>query len=262
VPIPGERDSRMSTSPKFPPTSPSIPYQQFRPKLGTGDLVFLHGTSPAGVLIETLEEFGDLPAYSHVGMVVRDGDNLYLWDAPGGGQCFSDPYATDPDNRTYGTPEHAGCRVSVLDDVLAYYLTKVDSPGFWVRRLTPRVTDDKLAALRTFINRVDGLPFPAKAGLGPTYLAGQQRQSLFFGTYFCSQLVADSYMHMGLLEMEAIPPNGYSPAVFATSDRTRLPFVPPTTLDDGVFAVWPKSSAVSGFRCWTRLRSRWERRLR
>jgi hypothetical protein len=145
--------------------------------------------------------------------------------------------------------------VSVLDDVLAYYATKVDVPGFWVRQLTSGVTADRFGALRRFINRVDGLPFPtgpgtdpAVTGLGANFLAGQDRASLFFGTYFCSQLVADSYMHMGLLEMEVFPPNGYSPAAFDMTDPTRLPLVKPATLGPVFFVDWDRPTG-SGTPC-------------
>lgn len=255
----------------LPPTSPSVPYSQFRSKLGTGDLVFLHGTSAAGVMIEKVEELADWPPYSHVGMVIADGGNLYLWDAPGGGDCFADPYASDPDNRIHGTPVHTGCRVAVLDDVLAYYATRVDVNGFWVRQLTSGVSDDRFAALRRFVNRVDGLPFPAGptlnegelvrlamqlaaaenpavTGLGLNFLAGQDRASFFYGTYFCAQLVADSYMHMGLLEMEAFPANGYSPAAFGMNDPSRLPLVPPAALGDVLFVQWDRPTG-SGTPC-------------
>lgn len=88
----------------IPPTSPSVPYSKARSQLGTGDLVFLHGTSAAGVMIEQLEQDAGWPPYSHIGMVIKDGDSLFMWDAPGGGDCFPDPYASDPDNRIYGAP--------------------------------------------------------------------------------------------------------------------------------------------------------------
>jgi hypothetical protein len=125
------------------------------------------------------------PPYSHVGMAIKDAESLYLWDAPGdGGNCFSDPYASDPDNRIHGTPVHNGCRVSALDDVLGYYATVVDP---------------------------------------------------------CAQLVADSYMHMGLLEMEGYPPNGYSPAAFGMDDgRGRLPLVGPAALGAATPVEWDR----------------------
>ena len=235
----------------LPPTSPSKPYSQVRSLLGTGDLFFLHGTSDAGVMIENLEQLAGWPPYSHVGMVIEDGAGLYFWDAPGGGDCFPDPYAGDSDNRIYGkypNGVHPGCRVSVLDDVLAYYSTKVDVDGFWLRQLAPAVTQDRFEALRRFVNRVDGQPFPTGpapfglepdvTGLGANFLAGQDKGSFFYGTYFCAQLVADSYMHMGLLEMEAFPPNGYSPAAFGMNDPARLPLVSPATLGDVLFVEW------------------------
>lgn len=61
---------------------------------------------------------------------------------------------------------------------------------------------------------------------------------MFYGTYFCSQLVADSYMHMGLLEMENYPPNGYSPAAFGMNDPNRLPLVAPAKHADTIFVEW------------------------
>jgi len=235
-----------------------MPYQKARSLLGTGDLVFFFGTSDAGVLIEELEEAAGWPPYSHVGMVVKDGDGLYLWDAPGSGNCFTDPYASDPDNNEYKNPVHTGCRVSELDEVLAYYMTKVGVNGFWVRQLTSGVSEDRFGALRRFVNRVDGQPFPSGpslgdpevTGLAANYVAGQKGMTLFYGTYFCAQLVADSYMHMGLLEMDVFPPNGYSPAAFAMNEpTTRLPLVAPATLGDVFFVDWGNGPTGGGTPC-------------
>lgn len=208
------------------PVIPSLPYSQIRASLKTGDLFFFYGNSLAAVLIEDLEGAKGWPPYSHVGMVINDQGNLYFWDAPGSGQCFTDPYASDPNNRIHNTPVHTGCRVAVLDDLLAYYATVVDQP-FGLRQLSAPVSDDSFAALRLFINRVDGLPFPLGpgpekyeefTGLMANYVAGQEGITVLYGTYFCAQLVADSYMHMGLLGMEEYPPNSYSPADFGRTD--------------------------------------------
>ena len=114
----------------FLPTDP-IPYQKIRPKLGTGDLVFLQTASTQGLLIEAVERLFGLPAFSHVGMVIKD-DELLLWDAPGGGHCFHDPYAdAHSDNRVHKSPVHPGCRVSRLDEVLGYYKTKTKARRPW-----------------------------------------------------------------------------------------------------------------------------------
>ena len=230
------------------PTDPR-PYEEIRPTLGTGDLVFLQTRSRQGRLIEEIERAFDLPAFSHVGMVIKDGGKLLLWDAPGGGKCFHDPYAADhPDNRVRYSPVHPGCRVSVLDEVLGYYKTKTKCGvhGFWVRQLEPPASDDRLMALRRFVDRVDGLPFPtehAYLAMAENFRAGQEGTTKYFGKYFCSQLVADSYMHMGLLEMEARPPNAYAPAHFGlepTADfgRTDPPRFVSATLGPAIFVAW------------------------
>jgi hypothetical protein len=231
----------------LPPIESAVPYTAVEPELATGDLFLLQTSSTQGQWIAKLERHYKLPPYSHVGMVIKDEDRLLLWDAPGGGDCFPDPYTDDPDNRIYGSGAHAGCRVSVLRDVLAYYATRVDGPrGFWVRHIRPPVSPEKFIALRKFINRVDGLPFPIAYGYGAlatNFAVGQSGTTLFFGTYFCSQLVADSYMHMGLLEMDARPPNAYAPAHFGidTADFVNTdppPLVPPTTLGKVFFVEW------------------------
>lgn len=117
--------------------------------------------------------------------------------------------------------------------------------------------------MRRFINRVDGLPFPSGpvpswlkewvdpevTGLGATFLAGNDRASLFFGTYFCAQLVADSYMHMGLLDMELFPPNGYSPAAFTMDGTDRLPLISPAQLGTVTFVEWDGPQKDSGDPC-------------
>jgi hypothetical protein len=209
------------------PVIPSVPYSQIRGSLNTGDLFFFYGQSPAGILIEDLESLKGWPPYSHVGMVINDQGNLYFWDAPGSGDCFPDPYASDPNNRIHNTPVHPGCRVAVLDDLLAYYAGVVEQP-FTLRQLSAPPSAESFAALRLFIDRVDGFAFPSGpgpkwfkefSGLMANYLAGQERATLLSGTYFCAQLVADSYMHMGLLEMGEYPPNSYSPADFGRTDK-------------------------------------------
>jgi hypothetical protein len=61
-------------------------------------------------------------------------------------------------------------------------------------------------------------------------------------------LVADSYMHMGLLAMEDFPANGYSPAAFDMADPTRLPLVKPATLGDVFLVDWDRPTG-SGTPC-------------
>lgn len=231
-------------------TDTQVPYPEIRASLKTGDLVFLQGDpkNKIDLLIETMDNAaGELPR-SHVGMVINDSGSLYFWDAPGpgpcsgGNGCFDDPYWSDPDNRLHNGPgpTHDGCRVAPLDPLLKYYASVMPGDQFWVRHLlTPVISPEQFAALRIFINRVDGLPFPNEyVGMPINFGAGQKRTELFYGTYFCAQLVADSYMHMGLLSMDEYPPNAYSPGTWTSSDPSKLPLVGGATLGDSINVVW------------------------
>ena len=45
-------------------------------------------------------------------------------------------------------------------------------------------------------------------------------------------------MHMGLLSMDAYPPNASSPGTWTASDIAQLPLVGGTTLGDSINVVW------------------------
>jgi hypothetical protein len=203
------------------PVIPPIPYSQIRNQLQTGDVIMFQGDSAVDIVIELPYMTG----YSHVGMVIRDSGNLYFWDAPGpNGNEFPDPYWSDPKNRIhnlYPPPgKHPGCRVAVLDDLLKFYVEALKSDQFTIRQLQPAVTPEMFSALRIFIDSVDGLPFPALSELPVNFTAGQAGITMFAGTYYCSQLVADSYLHMGLLPAGE-PANSYPPSDFASTPASQ-----------------------------------------
>ena len=202
-------------------------------------------------------------------MVIKDGDNLYFWDAPGGGDCFPDPYATDPDNAMFGTPVHNGCRVADLDAVLAYYITRVDVNGFWIRQLTSGVTDDRFGALRRFINRVDGQPFPT----GPVpswlnWLAGKKVDSVRHGARrklpprsgqgiavlrdVLLRAARRGLVHAhGAARHGGLPAERLQPRGVLDEQFPRLPLVKGVTLGDVIFADWgngPRTKS-SGYTC-------------
>jgi hypothetical protein len=190
-------------------SDPQVPYPQIRGSLNTGDLVFLQGDPKnlIDLLIEDMDQIAGEATRSHVGMIINDGGSLYLFDAPGPGTCagvngcYADPYVGDPDNRLFGktNPDgsHDGLRVSPLDTVLKDYANQMPGDQFWIRHLTtttnPYISAQQFAALRIFIDRVDGLPFPSEwVGMPAGFAAGQKSIQLFFGTYFCAELVADA----------------------------------------------------------------------
>jgi len=204
----------------------AITYKQIRSQLQTGDLFSFEGHAPLDFMINLMEGGN----YSHVGIVLRDnGNKLWFWDAPGVGKQFPDPYK--------GGQAHKGCRVADLDTLLGYYMQQMQIKTFTWRQLTPSITGNAFAKLVNFITKVDGLPFPGdganfpdwfknlfppgdekelnlSAGLLLTYMTGKYLQEPISKYYFCAQLVAATYMYLGLLDTTPLPPNGYAPSNF------------------------------------------------
>jgi hypothetical protein len=186
----------------------------------TGDIVTFEGTSPLDWAIQ----FAEGQPFNHVGMILELNDDLYFWDAPGGGDEFPDPFMNNQ--------PHAGCRVANLDDLIAYYMEL--EVGMFYRQLTPALTTDQQGALSVFIPAVDGLPFPGQDwqlpdelnlgfGLAASFAVGNILKVTVAGSYFCAHLIADTYMHLGLLPVSPFPPNSYSPADFDDSTGAQLP---------------------------------------
>ena len=208
---------------------PVVPYSQIRNSLMSGDVITFQGRSKEKMdwAIQMVEG----QPYTHVGLVVRDGSNLFYWDAPGGGTQFPDPYRNNQN--------HAGCRVADLDALLRYYMT--EEVAMYLRRIQPALTAAQNAALRIFINAADGLPFPGQdlkwperlglgAGLGASCAIGNEFKATIAGNFFCAHLAAESYMRMGLLPIAPFPSNSYTPADFNSDDPAKLPLVKPATL--------------------------------
>ena len=216
------------------PVIPAVPYSQIRSQLQTGDLLSFEGSQPLDYMINLLE-FG---VYSHIGMVLRDTQgNLWFWDAPGGGNTFPDPYMNNE--------SHTGCRVANLDDLLAYYMQDMGIQTFTWRSLSTTTSID-YDGLVGWIQSVDGSPFPGTGarislelqlliqkyfpslspanqdvtiGLLLTYLTGSVLLIPTSMYFFCAQLVAETYMQLGLLPTAPLPANGYAPANFDDEPR-------------------------------------------
>jgi hypothetical protein len=98
--------------------------------------------------------------YTHVGIVIRDGTNLWSWDAPGGGDTLPDPISKNP-NQT-------GARVA----------DGTPFPG----------ANFKLPE-----------PWNLGVGVGASWALATTVHATVAGTFFCAQLAAQSYMAMGKL---------------------------------------------------------------
>ena len=186
----------------------------------TGDLMLFEGphNKPIDWFIQTVE--GE--PYTHAAMIIRQGNDLFIWDAPGGGKQF-----LDPDTQT----THPGARVAPMDDLIGDYMQS--EVGLYYRKLQPGATADQIAAMNIFIKLADGLPFPFQepvlpdelnlgVGLSGSYGLGKKLQLTHAGHFFCAHLVAETYMRMGLMAIAPDPANAYTPADFAANSLPLL----------------------------------------
>jgi hypothetical protein len=205
------------------PVIPSIPWSELIGQLNTGDILSFEGKSPMDYAIRMAEQ----EPYTHVGMVLNFDNQLWFWDAPGEGNMYYDPISKNP--------QQSGARVADLKTVIDYYMTTGGEIAMWWRQLVPAVTPDQQAALMTFVGVADGTPFPGTnlklpkpwnlgEGFAASWAFGVKANCTMAGSFFCAQLVAQSYMSMGMLPLSP-PANAYDPAKFNSNDPTDLPMI-------------------------------------
>ena len=210
------------------PVIPAIEWSDLVGQLNTGDILSFAGDGPMDYAIQFVE--GE--PYTHVGIVIKNGTDLWFWDAPGGGTLFPDPVS--------GNPLQSGARVADLNTVVSYYMNTTPQGGgevaMWVRQLLPAITPEQQTSLMTFVGLADGTPFPGTdlkfpppwnlgVGFAGSWMFGVTFQGTIAGTFFCAQLAAQSYMAMGLLPIWPKPANAYDPASFNSNASSALPLI-------------------------------------
>lgn len=174
-------------------------WQKLNGDLDTGDVILFHSPDMISTAIDVVTH----SHFSHVGMVVKDpkltGLPLSLW------QSF------EPDG---------GVVVDPLPDFLRKYHHD-DRGSFAIRHLQIERTPAMLQALATFMNTVKGRHFPSATGMAWHWVEGKLGINSGEKTFFCADLVADTWQHMGILD-SVKPANGYAPSDFAY--RTDMPF--------------------------------------
>lgn len=191
----------------------TIAYSKIKDKLQTGDLVLFSGQYNISKLVERLEH----SRWSHVAMVVRIpeiGEPL-LWESTA---LTNLPDQIYHDNKT--GPKIVDLRERLLSygkDVMPYV-----PPVYAVRQLEVERTVEMLNALNTLFTSLHGIPNPGEWKMIAEVLEGKLfniRSKL--DNYTCGELVAESYVKMGLLsDRKAI--NGYMPKDFSTDGTLKL----------------------------------------
>ncbi len=183
-----------------------VKYDKIRSKLQTGDIVLFSGK---GGLSTGIKWF-TASRWSHLGMVVRptDFDVVLLWEAS--------PITDIKDFMTGKV--HKGVRLVALSERIQTYEGEI-----CIRHLSVERKPKMLKALNRLREDLKNRPFETdviellkSAWEGPF---GQNEPDL--SSLFCSELVAEAYQHMGLLDKHK-PSNEYTPRDFSEEGQLKL----------------------------------------
>lgn len=186
--------------------SKKLPYSKIAPTLKTGDIILFSGDYDISKKIEWAEK----SRWSHVGMVVRmpEVDKPVLWESTD---------LANLEDIKFHDKKH-GPKLVYLYDRIANY----NGNDYAVRHLDVERTSHMIDALFKLICEAHGLPDPGAWKMLIEFLEGRLfRKASKLDNYFCSELVAESYIKMGLLS-EKIPPNGFMPKDFSTEGKISL----------------------------------------
>jgi hypothetical protein len=185
-----------------------VAYSQIADQLETGDLLFCHGIVAGSLLVEKLEHC----QWSHVGMVVRtaDGQNL-LWESTTADQLQDVRFHV----------KKTGPQLVRLIDRITTDVSNHTDTSFAIRKLNARRTTEMIDALNAFIAEVHDAVFPSETKMYFEVLEGKVGIKTSYADFFCSKLVAATYIRMGLLSEERAP-NDYEPKDFASTGHIRL----------------------------------------
>ena len=192
-------------------------YDEVKDELKTGDLILFHGM----LLSSEINELLARSEWSHVGMVIRPEDigmneskRLLLWE--------SNTLVNLKDvelNKTKVGPMLVDFEQRIITDVKDKYDNK-----FRIRYNTCDITKEMLEKLKTLIEKVHFDTFPkTESDLKTEVFKGRIfHETVDNRDYFCSKLIADTYIHMGILTKK-YPSNSYEPKDF--SSAVTLPLI-------------------------------------
>jgi hypothetical protein len=152
--------------------------------------------------------------YSHAAMVYRPdpGGPPMLWETG------PDPIVPDPRTRT----SHGGAQLGDL----GLALRTMNRPAFgdtpYVRQLEFERTSEFERMAGEVVRELEGRPFPSMFHMATDWLAGQFHFVTTDKRMYCAELVAATYMRLGLLPFDP-PDNFYDPRDFS-EEYDRVPW--------------------------------------
>ena len=188
------------------PDPKTVKYATIEPRLRTGDVFLFHGKSAISRQVER----GTRSRFSHAAMVVRPDPSQppRLW------QTGPVKIVRDRLTRT----DHGGAQLGDLRDALELMTDPQYGDQPYVRHLRLRRTPEFEQLTMMVLSDIDGRPFPTMNQMMTQWKAGQSRRSESDRTLFCAELVAETFMRIGLLLLSP-PPNAYSPKSFSEQNR-------------------------------------------
>lgn len=190
-------------------------YDSIRNDLDTGDILLYSGTGA----ISTAIKIGTCSKWSHVGVIVRPRDFDMV--------CVLQSTTLSKAKDIISNQPVEGVQLNFLSESIEIY-----PGGIAVRKLDVLRTDNILKAVRDFRKEVHGRPYEEKKiqllKSAWDFFGGENEEDL--SSLFCSELVAELYQRMGLLDEEK-PSNEYTPKDFAG----KLDLLHGATLSDPIY---------------------------
>ena len=179
----------------------------------TGDLWLFRGRSAADFAIRAATN----SPVNHVGMVVAIDDlPPLLWHAELGRSL--------PD--VWTGQRQRGDQLHHLAEAVTTWNQRYGQRA-WVRQLEGTIEHRHEDRLMETIDRFDGRAFPTIPGIIRQWVTGRVRRTSSLETIYCAELVATTYLQMGLLP-NRLPASWYDPGRFWSGDRLAL--IPPFAL--------------------------------
>ena len=173
----------------------------------TGDLWIFRGGSVADHAIRLLTN----APVNHVGMaVVLDDMPPLMWHAELGKGLLD-----------VWTGQHQrGVQLHDLREAVVQWTGRYEQEA-WLRQLDVTVTKDMEDQLLRTVAQMDGTPFPSTAKLVGRVARGKARRAGSAELAYCAEVVAASYVAMGLIDSDR-PTNYYDPGKFWSGDDLEL----------------------------------------
>ncbi|NOZ45559.1 MAG: hypothetical protein GXO79_02135 [Chlorobi bacterium] len=184
-------------------------YKEIKSDLKTGDIILMHGLYPSSHVIESFE--GSLWSHSAIIVIAEDiglnvgKDNILLWESN------LDTPVKDVILKT----TKSGPMLVKLSERFAYNIKHKDDSRFAIRHLYIKRTQEMFKSLKNVIKTVHSAKFPDTYNEMHDPMEGRFfNKQTSLKTIFCSELVAYTYMKLGLLTT-IHPSNSYFPVDFS-----------------------------------------------